>query len=122
MAAQDKRHCERIPVLFAMKCRDKDSAFVPFQQAEILDIHHHGCHIIGRTHFKVGEKIFMSMDIPSEGCLDLVGKVTWARAACQDTCFEAGVRFVKDDPSSTETYSKLLRFCRFNIPDYKENP
>ncbi|MEI8011567.1 MAG: PilZ domain-containing protein [Candidatus Omnitrophota bacterium] len=122
MDTHDKRQCERIPVLFAIKCRGKDSVFVPFQQAELLDIHHHGCRIIGAVRFKEGEKIFITVDIPAEGRLDLDGVVAWSMASCQGTCFETGVRFLNDDPSSAETYCKLLHFCRFNRPDYKEHP
>ena len=111
MAAGEERQWQRIPVAFEAKCRDVESAFTPYHRAEIVDITHQGCKVVGSRDFKRGEIVSLLVELPKEGPLHLQAVVAWSKCIYKGTIFETGLRFITEDRAAEETYLKLYHFC-----------
>lgn len=111
MAGSEQRQWQRIPVAFEAKCRDVDSTFTPYHRAEIVDITHEGCRVVGSRRFKRGEVVSLLVELPKEGPLHLQAVTAWSSPIHKNTIFETGLRFITEDRAAEETYMKLYHFC-----------
>ncbi len=114
MLTAEHRQSERIPVVLEAKYRDKNSSFKPYNQAELTDIHHHGCRIMGGVNFKRGDPVSILVDLPQDGPLHMEGVAAWSSSIYKNRLFETGVHFQSDDPADQNTYLKLFHFCLLN--------
>ena len=97
MSQAEHRKRERIPVSLEVKYCDGDRCFVPYQRAELLDIHQQGCRLLGSTDFKRGSAVSIMVHLPSEGVVRMEGVAAWSAPVYQDRMVETGVRFQMDE-------------------------
>ncbi|MBF0485055.1 MAG: PilZ domain-containing protein [Candidatus Omnitrophica bacterium] len=116
MITQEHRQWQRIPVIFEAKYRDKDKTFTPYHRADLVDIHHQGCRLVGATQFKRGEIVSVLVHLPPEGPLHFEAVAAWSAPVYKDEAFVTGVCFLTENPFAEDTYLKLFHFCLLNMP------
>ncbi len=112
----DQRQWQRIPALVEVKWREKGDTFTPYHHAQLMDIHHEGCRLLGSLYFEREKIVSMMVDFSSEGPCYLEGVVAWSAPVYKNRIFETGVRFLTNDPNSEQVYLKLFHFCLINMP------
>jgi hypothetical protein len=120
LTPRNNRQIQRIPVALEAKYRDKNRSFIPYVRAELTDIHHQGCRLLGSLDFKRGAPVSIVVDIPHEGPMHMEGTAAWTAPVYKNRIFETGVQFKSDDPADDDTYMKLFHFCLLNRPRQEE--
>lgn len=115
MLDHEQRETQRIPIAVEAKYREKDNAFKPYHRAELLDIHHQGCRVLGGASLKRGDIVSVLVELYPEGPLHFEGVAAWSTPVCENRVFETGVRFLTGDPVAEQTYLKLFHYCLLNM-------
>lgn len=97
----EQREFERIPVSFEARYCNKDGPFNPFRRAELIDIHHQGCRLLGGANFKLGKPVSIDVELSSETSVHFEGVTAWCSSVYEGRVFETGIRFLTNDHQAT---------------------
>ncbi len=117
MYDREQREWQRIPVNMAAKCRAVDGP-ARYETTRIVDMHQHGCSLLGPVAFQQGQMVRLVLEIPFEGSISLTGEVKWAEPANDEGEYSAGLGFVIDSPAAEDTCLKLYHFCLLRQPKH----
>ena len=77
MIHNDKREWQRLVVNMQARCRAVDGPAC-YETTRIVDIHQHGCSVLGPFQFQKGQQVRVVLDLPFEGQISMTGEVKWS--------------------------------------------
>ena len=111
----EQREWLRVEVNMSAKVRIIDGP-ARYENVQIIDMHHQGCCLEGRSLFEKNQTLRIVLEIPFEGMVDITGDVMWAGAISDNGCYRTGLRFKIDRPVDEEVTLKLYHFCLVRAP------